>query len=373
MSSPRILQVITRSDWGGAQRIVESLATQIDEVATVACGPGGRLIERLEEEEIPTYVQPYLQSDPYLKDLLAYRDLKQLIVEGEFDIVHSHSTKAGALSRIAAARADIPTVFTVHGWGFYNTKYGSLRPLVIRGEQFLEKCTDEIVCVSENDYQQGMRQDILSSNKGTIIHNGIQPLDYSSDRNTLNERFDINQEKPIIGSIGRITPQKNPIATLRTAKKLKQQGQDVSTILIGTGPLENTCKKFINKYNMENTYIPGFVENAVDFLPDFDVFLLTSRFEGFPLTVLECMHAGVPIVAYDVGGVAEAIVNGETGFVVPSNKDNQQNQFVDRVQHILENKQQREDMGQRAKEIATTRFTERRMIAAYRDIYETVM
>lgn len=124
---------------------------------------------------------------------------------------------------------------------------------------------------------------------------------------------------------------------------------------------------------MENTYIPGFVENAVDFLPDFDVFLLTSRFEGFPLTVLECMHAGVPIVAYDVGGVAEAIVNGETGFVVPSNKDNQQNQFVDRVQHILENKQQREDMGQRAKEIATTRFTERRMIAAYRDIYETVM
>ena len=369
MSSPRILQVITRSDWGGAPRIVESLATQINEVAAVACGPGGRLIERLEENNVPVYVQPHLQSSPDPKDVLAYRDLQQLIVEGEFDIVHSHSTKAGALSRIAAARADVPTVFTVHGWGFYNTKYGSLRPLVIRGEQFLEKRTDEIVCVSENDYKQGIRQGILSSNKGTVIHNGIQPLDYSSDRNTLYEKFDIDQDIPIIGSIGRIAPQKNPIATLKAARELKQRGQNAATILIGSGPLENKCEEFINKHNMDNIYLPGFIENALDFLPDFDVFLLPSRFEGFPLTVLECMHAGVPIVAHDVGGIAEAIVDGETGFVVPPHGDDEHDQFVDRVQNLLENPQRREHMGQQAQEVADKRFTERQMIAEYQDIY----
>lgn len=371
MSSQRILQVITRSDWGGAPRVVESLATQIDQVAAVACGPGGRLIDRLEKEGIPVHVQPRLQSSPHPKDALAYRDLRQLIAEGEFDIVHSHSTKAGALARIAASRAGIPSVFTVHGWGFYNTEYGPLRPLIIQGERFLQRHTDEIVCVSRNDCRQGKRHGILSADAGTVIHNGIPPLQLPSDRKTLYDEFGIDRNTPIIGAIGRIAPQKDPLAILETAKQLQDRGHSVATVLIGSGLLEDKCHKYIDEHEMVNTYMPGFVEDALEFLPDFDIFLLPSRFEGFPLTVLECMHAGVPLVAHDVGGVAEAIDDGETGFVVsPGATDGL---FVDRVEILLENPQQRRDMSRRAQEVATAQFTEERMVSEYQELYQAIL
>lgn len=371
MSSQRILQVITRSDWGGAPRVVESLATQIDEVVAVACGPGGRLIDRLKKEGISVHVQPYLQSSPHPKDTLAYRDLRQLITEGEFDLVHCHSTKAGALARIAATNAGIPSVFTVHGWGFYNTEYRLLHPLIIRGERFLQRHTDVIVCVSRNDLQQGKCHGILSSDAGTVIHNGIPPLKLSSYPKTLYDEFGIDRDTPIIGAIGRIAPQKDPLAILETAKQLQDRGHNVATVLIGSGPLEDKCHNYIDEHNMANTYMPGFVDDALEFLLDFDIFLLPSQFEGFPLTVLECMHAGVPLVAHDVGGVAEAIDDGETGFVVSPCAP--EGLFVERVETLLTNSQQRHDMSRRAQEVAAAQFTEERMVSNYQKLYQKIL
>ncbi|WP_079978685.1 glycosyltransferase family 4 protein [Halolamina sediminis] len=371
MSSHEILQIITRSDWGGAPRVVESLATNIDDVTAVACGPGGRLINRLKKQGVQVHVQPYLQSTPHPKDVLAYRDLRQLIAGGEFDLVHSHSTKAGALARLAASRVGVPSVFTVHGWGFYNTEYGSLRPIVIKGERFLERRTDEVVCVSRNDLREGRRHGILSEESGTVIHNGIPPLQYSSNRSTLYDEFEIDPDTPIVGSIGRLAAQKDPIAILKTAKQLRDDGYEIATVLIGSGPLKDKCIQYVDEHGLDSVYMPGFVDNALEFLPDFDVFLLPSRFEGFPLTILECLHAGVPLVAHDVGGVAEAIDDGKTGFVVPPDADN--SRFVGRVETLLKHPEQRREMGKRAQQVAVDRFTEDRMVSDYRRLYDSIL
>jgi glycosyltransferase involved in cell wall biosynthesis len=371
MSSQRILQVITRSDWGGAPRIVESLATQIEDVTGVACGPGGKLIDRLKNKDISVHVQPHLQSSPHPKDILAYRDLKQLVSKGEFDLVHAHSTKAGALTRIAASQSDIPSIFTVHGWGFYNTEYSLLRSLVIHGERYLEQQTNEIVCVSHNDRHQGQHHGILSAETGTVIHNGISPLEISESRNTLYEKFGIDQDTLIIGAIGRLAPQKNPLEILETSKKLQNRGHKIATVLIGSGPLQEECQQYINDNKMENTHLPGFMPDVVKLLPDFDIFLLPSRFEGFPLTVLECMHAGVPLVAHDVGGVAEAINHPKTGFVV--SPDASEEMFVNHVEKLIESPDQRHGMAQRATKVATEQFTQDRMISDYQDIYQEIL
>jgi glycosyltransferase involved in cell wall biosynthesis len=371
MSDRRILQVITRSDWGGAPRIVESLATRIDGVTDVACGPGGRLIDRLEDAGITVHVQPHLQSSPHPKDLLAYRDIRTLVADGEFDLVHSHSTKAGALARIAAARANIPSVFTVHGWGFYNADYGAIRPLVIKGERFLASRTDEIVCVSRNDYEQGRTYDILSDEVGTVIHNGISPPGIPADRNTLQGTFGIDPKTPVIGAIARLATQKNPLAILKTAKRIEDRGHDIATVLIGSGPLAEECQRFVDHNNLTNVYFPGFRDDVLELLPDFDVFVLPSKFEGFPLTVLECMHVGVPIVAHDVGGVAEAINDGETGFIDPPEAAD--DRFTDRVEALLENPKRRQRMGCRARQVAATRFTAERMVGEYRNLYEQIL
>jgi glycosyltransferase involved in cell wall biosynthesis len=371
MSSQRILQVITRSDWGGAPQIVESLSTRIEDVTAVACGPDGLLIDRLEEAGVPVHVQPHLQSSPHPRDVLAYRDLRTLLTEGNFDLVHAHSTKAGALARIAAARNSISSVFTVHGWGFYNTEYNALRPIVIKGEQFLARRTEKVICVSENDRQEGQKRDIVSEDTGEVIHNGIPPLHPHIDRNTLYEEFDIDTDTPIIGAIARLVPQKNPLEILETAKELSDRGHDFATILIGSGPLAEDCQEFIDYHNLENVYVPGFRDDVQELLFDFDIFLLPSRFEGFPLTVLECLHAGVPLVANDVGGVAEAIDDSVTGFVVNPNAID--NTFTDRVEILLSDPRRRQKMSNRAQQVAVSRFTEQRMIADYQNLYDALL
>lgn len=371
MDSNDVLQVITRSDWGGAQRVVESLATQIDDVSAVACGPDGRLIDVLERQGITVHVVPHLRSPPAPTDVLAYRELKEIIADGDYDLVHSHSTKAGALARIAADRVGVPSVFTVHGWGFYNTEYRALRPIIIRGERALRNRTDEIVCVSRNDHEMGRENGILDGSTGTVIHNGIPPLDPPADRATVHAEFDIDPDRPVVGAIARLAPQKDPLRILETVRNLQARRREFATVLIGSGPLGEECRRYVDEHDLHDVHLPGFREDALELLHDFDAFLLPSRFEGFPLTVLECLHAGVPIVAHDVGGVAEAIDDGVTGFVV--SPDEPDHEYVDRVEQLITSPGQREEMSQRARQVANARFTEERMVDEYRAVYRRVL
>lgn len=371
MSSSNILQVITRSDWGGAQQVVESLATVIDDVSAVACGPDGRLVDVLKRKGITVHVVPHLQSPPSPVDILAYREVSNIIAANDYDLIHAHSTKAGVIARVAAHRLDVPSIFTIHGWGFYNTEYRLLRPIIINGERALANMTDEVVCVSKNDYNMGVKAGILQGSIGTVIHNGISPLNPSSDRARLYSEFDIDPDVPIIGAISRLAPQKNPIRLLSIVKQLQNRKHEFATVLIGNGPLEKKCRRYVEKHDLHDVYFPGFREDALELLNDFDVFLLPSRFEGFPLTIIESMYAGIPVVANDVGGVSEAIDNGVTGFVI--SPDASDHVFTDRVEQILTSPQQRDSMGKRAGRIASARFSEKKMVEEYRDVYQRVL
>lgn len=366
MAERQILHVITRSEWGGAPRVVQSLATGVDAATVVACGPGGRLIDRIKDDGVPVKIQPHLQSPPGPRDVLAYRDLYRFVQTSEFDIVHCHSTKAGVLGRIAAVTADIPTVFTVHGWGFYNTEYSLLRPALVRAERALATRTDAVVCVSESDRLQGQKHDIFGKDDGHVIHNGIEPLHEPMERTRLHNEIGIDADVPMIGAIARLAPQKNPLAILETAQRLQERDCDFATVLIGSGPLADECRSFIDQHNLENVHLLGFRDDAMELLFDFDVFLLPSRFEGFPLTVLECLHAGVPVVAHDVGGVGEAIDDSITGFVVAPEDDGM---FTDRVECLLHNAKKRERMGQRSRQVANARFTAKKMVQRYQELY----
>jgi glycosyltransferase involved in cell wall biosynthesis len=265
----------------------------------------------------------------------------------------------------------IPSVFTVHGWGFYNADYDAIRPLVITGERLLTRLTDEIVCVSRNDYDQGRRHGILSEEIGTVIQNGISPPEIAADRHTLEDALGIEPDTPVIGAIARLASQKNPLAILETARQLGDWGHDIATVLIGSGPLAEDCRQYVDDHDIKNVYLPGFRDDALELLRDFDVFVLPSKFEGFPLTVLECMHVGVPIVAHNVGGVAEAIENGETGFVVPPEATD--DRFTNRVETLLKNPNLRQFVGRRAEETAAVQFNETQMIEEYHDLYNRLL
>jgi glycosyltransferase involved in cell wall biosynthesis len=365
-----ILHVITRSDWGGAPRVVQLLATGTEANTAVACGTGGTLINKLQEDDIPVFEQPHLKRsiDP-LTDARALRGVTQLLRRESFDLVHCHSTKAGAFGRLAAAWSDTPSIFTVHGWGFYNTEYGWMSPVIAQGERSLARVTDAIVCVSENDYDQGQENGILQNTDGHVIHNGIPPISFSEDRTTLADEIDIDPETIVIGAIARLAPQKNPLGILETGARLQERGHDVTVVLIGDGPLASECREYVENHQID-AHLLGFHPHALELLPDLDVFLFPSRFEGFPIVLLECLHVGIPVTAYDVGGVSEAIVDGETGYLVDSGDHAT---FVDQAEQLVTDSELREQMRSRSRQLARERFTADQMVQKYDSIYESVL
>lgn len=370
ISDTNVLHIITRSDWGGAPRVVQLLATGTEANTAVACGTGGELIDKLHDEDIPVFEQPHLQSsiNP-LHDTRALRQLTKLLRRRSFDLVHCHSTKAGALGRLAAARTDTPSVFTVHGWGFYNTEYGWMSPVIAQGERSLARTTDAIVCVSENDYKQGQENGIVQNSDGRVIHNGIPPISLPPDRTTLGDEIDIDPETTVIGAVARLAPQKNPLAILKTGRQLQERDHDVTVVLIGDGPLSTECQEYVKNHQLD-AHLLGFHPDALELLPDFDVFLFPSHFEGFPIVLLECLHVGIPVTAYDVGGVSEAIVDGETGFLV---EHGDHATFVDQTERLVTNAKLRKQIRSRARQFARERFTADLMVRRYESVYETVI
>lgn len=365
-----VLHVITRSDWGGAPRVVKLLATGMKANAAVACGTGGKLIDELRMEGIPVFEQPLLQNlpDP-VTDARALVDLCRLLRRESFDLVHCHSTKAGLVGRLAAKFVGVPTVFTVHGWGFHNTNYDRAAPIFVRGERALARITDTIVCVAENDFVAGQQLDITNDVQSTVIHNGVPPVTTQPNRRTLAEEIGIEPETTVVGAISRLVPQKNPLAIIRAGGELQRRGHDVSVVVIGDGPLAGKCKRYVNEHDVD-VHLLGFHEHALELLVNFDVSIIPSRFEGFPLTVLECFHAGVPVVAYDVGGVAEAIHNGVTGYVVTPGDETA---LVDRAERLVTDPERREEMSTCAETVARTHYTADRMVADYERVYASVL
>jgi glycosyltransferase involved in cell wall biosynthesis len=283
-----------------------------------------------------------------------------------FDLVHCHSTKAGALGRFAAAATRTPRLFTVHGWGFYNVEYDWLGPIITNGERLLTRLSDAVVCVSENDQLQARERGVFGVGDGIVIHNGIPPLTPDSDRSTVTTELDVDPGATVIGAVARLSEQKNPMAIVRAAQRVQADGHEVTLVLIGSGPLAEECRRYARTHSVD-ARIPGFRDDALELLADIDVFLLPSRFEGLPLTVLEAMHLGIPIVAYDVGGVAEAVSDGDTGLVVPEGSFEQ---FVQSVERLVADQNQRKQFGQRARERARAQFTAARMIDEYETLYE---
>ena len=303
-----------------------------------------------------------------LNDLRALFALYRIIRKGRFDIVHCHSTKAGLLGRIAAWLAKTPKIyFTIHGWSFYNVgEYGHIKHLLIFFEKMLAKITDMIICVSINDKIEGINKKIAYENKFTVIHNGISSSQ-AYIRGILRDKIDANEFDVIFGFVARLAYPKNPLLFLKVAKQISKSYKQAKFVLIGDGPLYDECRKFVKVNNLgKNVFLLGLRKNARSFLIDMDVFILTSQFEGLPLTIIEAMFAKLPIIATDVGGIGELVQNEKNGFLVSA--DNCE-ELVESMKDLIENPGKRIKMGKESQKIAIDNYTLDKMIQKYNELY----
>ncbi len=383
----RLLELITLSDWGGAQACVFALSQGFRDTfeVTVACAPGGPLVPRLQAEGFRVVEIPSLVRSPYpVADLKTLWWLMRWMRRERFDIVHCHSTKAGLLGRFAARMARVPGVlFTVHGWPFMGWRHPVVRAAVILAERAAAAISTAIICVSEYDRQLALQMGIGRAGRIYVIQNGIDPLRWCPDP-TASHPQAITRDAGVsvattgdgsaafdggckVVSVGRLTDQKDPVTLLRAWERIQRPHR---LVLVGDGPLRPRLEAIVRDGVAGRVTILGARDDVPALLRTADVFVLASRWEGLPLAVIEAMMSGLPVVATAVGGVAEEVVDGETGLLVPPENPEA---LASALARLLDDPALRRRMGAAGQARAREHFTEERMLKETLEVYGRVL
>lgn len=327
----KILYVITKSNWGGAQKYVFDMATSLPKDlfdVAVVFGGNGPLAEKLKEAGIRTICVESLQRDISLwNDIRSSYNLFSIFKKERPDIVHVNSSKVGGLGALVSRTLRVPRiVFTCHGWPF-NEERGFLSLWSIRILSWLTVVFSHItITVSARDEIDGKKMPWVK-NKIRLVHNGIHEPEFKSSEEAFltmsqmahDKGVEISAQDFLIGCIGELHNNKGYPYLLEGFSKLS--GDDNKLVIMGEGEEREKLEKLIKEYRLENRVaLVGFVAHAPTYLKAFKAFTLTSIKEGLPYVVIEAGFAELPVVATNVGGVKEIIEDMKTGILVQTRK-----------------------------------------------------
>ena len=305
-----MLVVITLAEVGGAQSYVTSLlpalADRFD--VTVAAHGEGPVRESAEALQLRYVPLRHLRRpiNPW-RDALALAELVRLVRRVRPDIVHTSSSKAGVLGRAAAWAAGVPIrLFTVHGWAFAASGGGA--SLLYRwADRLVSPLTTATICVSELERETGLAARTCRADRTVVIPNAVDVRGAPRSRTT--------RRRPLLVAVGRLRPPKDFDTLLRALALLPDAQFDAA--IVGDGPQRRELEALLVQLGLEERVrLEGERRDVPALLARADVFVLSSRSEGLPVSVLEAMAAGLPVVASAVGGVAELVLDGETGVLV---------------------------------------------------------
>ncbi|TAK58393.1 glycosyltransferase family 1 protein [Patescibacteria group bacterium] len=338
----KILFVITKSNWGGAQRYVYDLAVSLSPFyeCTVALGGSGLLRTRLETAGVTVIAIPSLERDISIqKELVAFFFLVKFLRKESYDIVHLNSSKAGGLGALAARFAKIPRViFTAHGWPFNEPRGLLSRGAIYIASSITALLSDAIITISHKDYAQGIQMPGMKR-KIFYIPLGIDtPLTAYQSKEGARKfllqtpafaQFHNGQEKRltmlgahrIIGTVGELTKNKGIEYGIRAIALLNKKTQQKNHfyVLIGDGEEKGALESLAKSLNVtDQIFFIGFIPDAWKYLNALDCFLLPSLKEGLPYVILEATRVACPIVATSVGGIPDVLHTYPNGKLIPT-------------------------------------------------------
>ncbi|MCM8782814.1 MAG: glycosyltransferase family 4 protein [Candidatus Omnitrophica bacterium] len=353
MSKIDILYVITKLELGGAQKQLLELIRNLDKEkyrVHLFTAKKALLIKEAESiKDLALIKSRYLERtiNPF-KDTLAFIELYFFIRKNRFQIVHTHSSKAGILGRLAAKVAGVKNIIhTVHGWSFHRYQNKIIYRLFLYLERMTALFTTKIIVVSNYDREKGLEYKIGTPDKYVLINYGIDYSEFKRKPNLeLKDQLRINRASPVIGMIACFKPQKGIFDFVKVAQRVSFSFPEVRFILVGDGVLRAKIEKFIQKLNLEKRIILlGWRRDIPNILSIIDVFVLTSLWEGMPISVLEAKVSEKPVVVTDTGGVSEIIKDSIDGFLVPCGNIDL---ISEKILILLKDKELRESMGKKA-------------------------
>lgn len=259
-----------------------------------------------------------------IKDFKAIVKICKIIKKYNPDLVYVHSSKAGALGRIANIITRKKIIYNPHGWAFSMNVSEKKRKLYKLIEKTLAIITDEIIAISNSEKTIAIENKICNEKKIKVIVNGIDLNEYYNSRIRRKKEIDnIPEDKVIIGMVGRISEQKGPDTFVKVAYEIFKTIPNTFFIIVGDGEDKQKILKLIKQYKMEENFlITGWVDNVYDYIEKFNIAMLLTRWEGFGFAIAEYMVSERPIVATNIGAVSELIENYETGILVEADNIN---------------------------------------------------
>lgn len=300
-----------------------------------------------------------------------YNELKTI----KPDIVHCHSSKAGALGRISAKIIGVKKIYyTPHAYYFQNPDSSNLKKKIYATiESLLSRYfTTKTINVSLGEKQIALSYNLDKERKFHVIYNGIELYkNYNSEiKLKLSKEFNIYKDDVIIGVIARLNGQKDPDTFIDIAKKVTEKYDNVKFIYVGDGSLYNKIKYRINNENLsEKVILTGFRNDTEDILEIFDIFLTTALYEGMPYALIEALRAKLPIIATNTIGNNEIVSHDINGYLIDT-KDSESG--LKYIEHLLNNEDMIQKLGNKSFEEYNEKFTIKDMIEKYEALYESI-
>ncbi|MFI5282285.1 MAG: glycosyltransferase [Candidatus Dormibacterales bacterium] len=288
---------------------------------TVFSADGGPLFAEAERAGIKTVRLKHMRPEINLReDPRALRELTAALGDGGFDIVHTHSAKAGALGRVAAHRVGVPAiVHTFHGFPFHDFQLGPVRAAYIEIERRLGRITDQFLAVGGAVAAQAISLRIAPSERVRAIASAIAldiPVLSEANRAAARRLMGLPEDAKVVGTVGRLAPQKAPGDMVAAFEAMDRP--NAYFVWVGDGPLRERMVRLIERRNLSRRFVLlGERRDVGALLPGFDAFALSSLYEGLPCSVVEAMTCGIPVAATAVNAVPEVVVPGRTGLLVP--------------------------------------------------------
>jgi len=299
---------------GGAQKHVEALAIKLKQDGhgvTIVTGTYDASLWGLQDEQIHVISIPAMQRAIHLtKDIQALWQLRATFKKIQPDVIAAHSSKAGAIGRIIGRLLRIPTIFTAHSWSFTEGVPQKKQRMYRQLEKTVQPLTTKIITVSDYDRKLALTKGIAPAHKMLTIHNGIEQLE-TPDRT---ERA--TNKHPNIIMVARFEAPKRQDLLVQALLELTDIPWHLQ--LIGDGSLRPQVENFVKDKGLSERV--SFLGNQLDVSPllaQSQIFVLLSDWEGLPISIIEAMRAGLPIIATNVGGVNELVTDDDNGFLIP--------------------------------------------------------
>ncbi len=355
----KVLFLITKSNWGGAQRYVYDLATGLpagEFETVVAVGGNGPLGAKLQAAHCRVVPIPSLTRDiSPTKEWSAFRDIQKIVRRERPDILHVNSSKAGILGALAGRLGGVPLIiFTAHGWAFNESRPG-WQKLLLKILHWLTVLLSHQTIAVSNQVKMQMNWPLVQ-HKIVVIHNGRaidDLLSYDEGRT-----FVIRKEPRLRNfqndfwtmTIAELHPVKRHEAVIEVMKKLADAGVNIRHLIIGDGETREMLRTQIDALGLqEHVFLLGRIDEASRYLRAADLFVLASRSEGLPYVLIEALQAGVPIVATKVGGIPEVVEDGVSG-ILTEPLDNKA--LFEAIFSLVQSETKRQELAQNAQKRA---------------------